>query len=107
MKKSKGSRTYTLHFRGSILGEMESRKIAGAVNMLIDEGVRHLVLDISQVELVNTPGALFLAEMRTMFESIRGSFKVTHAGSRHSSSPTGRSGDAAQQPDSLHIENRR
>lgn len=79
MKENKNDRTYTLHYTGTLLGEMESQKLVRAIMALIDGGVRHLVLDMTQVKLVNTPGAFFLAEMWRTFDSIHGSFAVSHA----------------------------
>ncbi|MBN2414251.1 STAS domain-containing protein [bacterium] len=79
MGTAKEERIYTLHFSGRLLGEMESRRLSEAIGLLVEDGVHHLVLDIGSVELINTPGAVFLAEMFCRFRQRNGSFAVCRA----------------------------
>lgn len=76
MKPRKQIQTYILHYKGHLLGEMESLKLFKSINLLRKNGVKHLILDISRVELINTPGVLFLAEIFFLFKQHQGSFRI-------------------------------
>ena len=78
MKHGNKKESYMLQYSGNLLGEAESLKLNRNINLLINNGIRDLILDVSNLELINTPGVLFLADMFYLFKELHGSFLISN-----------------------------
>lgn len=70
------SQTYTLTPKGKLLGGMEAGALRKNIEQLMQSGVRHLILDLSNVQWINGPGVEFLFMTLHQFKKINGSLTL-------------------------------
>ena len=81
MKSNKGKKA-TLTPEYKLLGTMETMDLYDAVQKLTDRGVRHLVIDMVHVQLMNGSGIGFLAHTFTTFQRFGGTVRLKNLSKR-------------------------
>ena len=76
MRRKTQNRTTTLTPKGKLLGGMEAAALRKDIKQLVNAGVKHLVLDLSNIQLINGPGIEFLVNTLLRFKKMNGSLEL-------------------------------
>lgn len=82
MGKRIKNKTTILKPTGKLLGGMEADVLRKNIQQLILRGVRHLILDLSHIQMINGPGIEFLIDTLLQFKKMSGSLKLINPSKR-------------------------
>ena len=68
-----------LAISGKLMGGPESYALKDKVNSLISDGIKNVVIDLSQVKWMNSPGLGILIGCRKMLDQAQGGLRVANA----------------------------
>jgi anti-sigma B factor antagonist len=71
-----------LHLSGSLLGGPDAGTLKARLGKLVEEGKKHVVLDLGEVEFMNSSGLAMLINSLTMVRNSGGDLKLANVSAK-------------------------